>query len=101
MIRCLGDLQGDCYVQGIDLALLLGQWGPCSSHCCDADLNDDGVVVDSTSESSWAVGIHPLPATVLAHPSRRHLRRRQAVKALPLRQPRRSSMVAAHQAPKS
>lgn len=37
-----GDLDGDGVVNAVDLAILLGSWGPCVG--CDADLNDDGVV---------------------------------------------------------
>jgi hypothetical protein len=36
------DLTGDGTVDGIDLALLLGMWGPCLD--CEADLNIDDVV---------------------------------------------------------
>lgn len=36
------DLNGDGDVNAADLAIVLGQWGPCPG--CDADLNDDGVV---------------------------------------------------------
>ncbi|MBX3354225.1 MAG: hypothetical protein KF724_00830 [Phycisphaeraceae bacterium] len=38
----LGDLNGDCIVNGADLAILLGQWGTCTG--CAADLNNDGAV---------------------------------------------------------
>ena len=37
-----GDLNGDGLVNGADLALLLGSWGPCSG--CAADLDGNGVV---------------------------------------------------------
>ena len=37
-----GDLDGDGVVDGADLGLLLGSWGPCPG--CPADLNGDGVV---------------------------------------------------------
>jgi len=37
-----GDINQDGVVDGADLGLLLGQWGPCSG--CSADLNSDGVV---------------------------------------------------------
>lgn len=37
-----GDLNQDGVVDIIDLMMLLGDWGRCSS--CDADLNDDGTV---------------------------------------------------------
>jgi hypothetical protein len=41
-----GDLNGDGVVDGSDLLLLLGGWGPCpgSSQWCAADINDDGTV---------------------------------------------------------
>ena len=38
----LGDLNGDCDIGPFDLALLLGNWGPCGQ--CPADLDGDGVV---------------------------------------------------------
>ena len=41
---CLGDLNLDGVVNGADLGLLLGAWGPCSSSPCTGDLNTDGVV---------------------------------------------------------
>ncbi|MBX3354224.1 MAG: VCBS repeat-containing protein [Phycisphaeraceae bacterium] len=37
-----GDLNGDGLVNGIDLAIVLGNWGACGG--CPADLNGDGVV---------------------------------------------------------
>lgn len=37
-----GDLNDDGLVNGLDLALVLGSWGPCVD--CPADLNDDGMV---------------------------------------------------------
>ncbi len=46
------DLNGDGVVDGTDLGLLLGQWGPCSR--CPADLNDDGVVDASDLGILWA-----------------------------------------------
>lgn len=40
-----GDLNGDGVVNPMDLALLLGSWGPCPPKGdCPADLNGDGVV---------------------------------------------------------
>jgi len=39
---CSPDLNGDGVVNGADLALVLGQWGPSKGTC--ADLNSDGVV---------------------------------------------------------
>lgn len=38
----LGDLNGDGVVNGADLALLLGAWGPCTA--CPADFSGDGIV---------------------------------------------------------
>jgi hypothetical protein len=38
----LGDLDGDGSVNGADLAILLGSWGPCKG--CSADFNGDNVV---------------------------------------------------------
>jgi predicted outer membrane repeat protein len=38
------DLNGDGAVDGADLGLLLGAWGPCLKSCCLADLNGDGFV---------------------------------------------------------
>ncbi|MHC4247439.1 MAG: hypothetical protein ACYSUU_11625, partial [Planctomycetota bacterium] len=37
-----GDFNDDGVVNGADLGLLLGAWGPCRG--CPEDLNDDGVV---------------------------------------------------------
>jgi len=39
---CLGDLGGDGGVDGSDLAIVLGSWGPCAR--CTADLDGDGLV---------------------------------------------------------
>jgi hypothetical protein len=42
---CLGDLNDDGAVNGADLGLLLGAWGPCGgTPPCLGDLNDDGAV---------------------------------------------------------
>jgi len=38
----VGDINGDCAVDGNDLAIVLGQWGPCPG--CIADLTGDGIV---------------------------------------------------------
>lgn len=39
------DLDGDGEVDGADLAILLGAWGPCTSEpCATADFNSDGTV---------------------------------------------------------
>lgn len=37
-----GDVNGDGLVNGVDLALVLGSWGPCAG--CPADINSDGIV---------------------------------------------------------
>jgi len=39
---CIGDLNGKGGVDGSDLAIVLGGWGPCSD--CLADITDDGIV---------------------------------------------------------
>ena len=41
---CLGDLNEDGFVDGADLGLLLGAWGPCPGEKCLGDLNSDGQV---------------------------------------------------------
>lgn len=41
---CLADLNSDDVVNGEDLGILLGAWGPCGTSDCIADLNDDTVV---------------------------------------------------------
>lgn len=41
---CPADLNHDGVVNGADMALLLGAWGPCSSSNCPADINQSGVV---------------------------------------------------------
>jgi len=41
-VPILGDLNGDCVVNGADLGELLSSWGECPG--CAADLNGDGVV---------------------------------------------------------
>ncbi|MFO0873386.1 MAG: hypothetical protein U0575_05385 [Phycisphaerales bacterium] len=38
------DLNGDGIVNGADLGLLLGAWGPCPSNCCVADVDSSGGV---------------------------------------------------------
>ena len=40
--RLLGDLNNDNRVDGIDLGMLLGTWGPCAD--CPGDMNHDGNV---------------------------------------------------------
>ena len=39
-----GDLNGDRHVNGIDLAIILGSWGPCASTNCAADINGDLII---------------------------------------------------------
>ena len=42
---CAGDLNGDDIVDGGDLTILLGEWGPCpAGAACIADKNGDGLV---------------------------------------------------------
>jgi|GEM_PF-5338912 len=41
---CVGDLNGDGEVNGADLGLILGAWGPCNRIPCTGDLNGDGEV---------------------------------------------------------
>ena len=43
---CIGDLNGDCLVDGADLGLLISAWGSCGKKGpgCLGDLNDDGLV---------------------------------------------------------
>jgi hypothetical protein len=38
------DLNCDRVVNGVDVELLLGQWGPCRDTSCSPDLTDDGIV---------------------------------------------------------
>ena len=40
--RCWADFDGDGQVEGFDLAILLGAWGPCEG--CPMDFDDDGQV---------------------------------------------------------
>lgn len=40
----LGDLNGDCRVDGADIAILLQAWGSSTPAQADADLNHDGLV---------------------------------------------------------
>ena len=39
---CNGDVNGDDFVDGTDLSIVLGFWGDCSG--CPADVNEDGLV---------------------------------------------------------
>lgn len=39
-----GDLNGDGSVNGVDLAALLGNWGPCGGGDCIGDIDLDGFV---------------------------------------------------------
>jgi hypothetical protein len=41
---CAGDLNADGLVNGIDLGVMLGQWGPCGGSGCICDLDDNGQV---------------------------------------------------------
>jgi hypothetical protein len=41
---CAGDFNADGLVNGIDLGVLLGQWGVCSGANCVCDLDGDGSV---------------------------------------------------------
>ena len=41
---CPSDLNGDATVDGADLSLVLGAWGPCGGGACPCDLNADGTV---------------------------------------------------------
>lgn len=41
---CDADLTGDGKVDGADLGVLLGTWGPCAGTTCPADINRDGHV---------------------------------------------------------
>ena len=38
------DVNGDGVVDGVDLALMLSNWGPCTTFPCAGDVNGDGVV---------------------------------------------------------
>jgi len=42
IVPIAGDINGDCVVNGADLAIVLGSWGPCEG--CPADVFPDGVV---------------------------------------------------------
>ena len=42
--QCPADLNDDGAVNGDDLGVLLGAWGPCTGGACEPDLNDDGAV---------------------------------------------------------
>ena len=39
-----GDINGDGHVNGLDLGIILGFWGPCGPGACPADVNRDGDV---------------------------------------------------------
>ena len=41
---CVGDLTNNDFVNGDDLGVLLGDWGPCTADGCPADFNRDGAV---------------------------------------------------------
>jgi len=56
----LSDLDGDGLVNGADLAMVLGGWGPCSG--CAQDLNSDGIVNGSDLAAllgSWPPAPNP------------------------------------------
>jgi hypothetical protein len=40
----LGDLNGDGAVNGVDLAIVLNNWGSCATANCPADIDRDGLV---------------------------------------------------------
>ena len=40
----LGDLSGDGTVNGVDLAIVLSNWGACPATSCAADIDRDGLV---------------------------------------------------------
>jgi hypothetical protein len=41
---CPADLNADSSVDGIDLGILLGAWGPCTAGACAADLDGNGTI---------------------------------------------------------
>ena len=41
---CVADFNGNGVIDGGDLSVLLGYWGPCNSVDCAADLNYDGMI---------------------------------------------------------
>jgi hypothetical protein len=41
---CLGDVTGNGYVDGVDLAAVLAAWGPAGGSEFDCDFNEDGFV---------------------------------------------------------
>ena len=41
---CFEDVNADGNVDGVDLAVLLSQWGTCSPVACQCDFNSDGAV---------------------------------------------------------
>jgi hypothetical protein len=50
---CTADLNGDGVVNGEDLAILLGQWGPCGGACC---LPDNSCVANTTEDECFELG---------------------------------------------
>ncbi len=58
-LQCIGDLNDDGLVNGSDLAVLLGSWGPCPPPCA-SDLTGDGLVLaDDLAALLGAWGICP------------------------------------------
>ncbi|MDB4775794.1 thrombospondin type 3 repeat-containing protein [bacterium] len=60
---CIGDLTGDGLVNGADLGILLGSWGPCPSEgSCIGDITGDGQVTGADLGlvlGSWGVCTNP------------------------------------------
>jgi hypothetical protein len=56
---CEGDLDGSGSVDGADLGIMLGSWGPCAGGC-SADLNGDGEV-SGNDLGSLLAGWGPCP----------------------------------------
>lgn len=41
---CIADINADGIVDGADLTILLGNWGPCNATTCQGDINEDSLV---------------------------------------------------------
>ena len=57
--QCASDLDGSGQVDGADIGIVLGSWGPCSAEC-DADLNRDALVDGADLArvlSDWGLGL--------------------------------------------